>query len=76
MFRIHQDRKTTDINIDGVQRIVVEDVKEYRQEGFYGRIITIFTTDGDSYSLQLEAGKTEELTLKDPEPDEVKFKEV
>ena len=76
MFRIHQSRKPlrTDINIDGVNKITVEEVKEYRQEGFYGRVITIFTTNGEIYCIQLEAGKPEELVLKDPAPDEVWLK--
>ena len=76
MFRIYQDRKTTDINIGDIEKVVVEDVKGYRQAGFYGRVISVWTTDGEVYSIQLEAGRPEQLTLRDPEPDEIKWGDV
>lgn len=75
MFRIDQLRKDnldTIINIGDVTKIVVEEVREHLEAGIYTRSITIFTENGDSYSLTLE-GAEKGLAFKDPEPDEVRL---
>ena len=66
---IYLNRKLneTNINIGDVQKIVVEEIKEFRQGGFHYRIISVFTDDG-IYSIHLE-GSEQELALKEAEPD-------
>lgn len=71
MFRIYQDKKVTDIDVFDVEKVVVEKVKEFLQEGICIRVITIFTENG-TYSIRLE-GAEKALALKEPEPDEVRF---
>jgi hypothetical protein len=76
MFRfLKYNRQCTEINIDEVQKATVSEVKEFRQAGTYGRTITIWTTEGDIYCIQLEGGTPEALTLKDPEPDGVRLED-
>jgi hypothetical protein len=71
MFRIYQDKKSTDIHIDDVQKVVVEEITEHRQAGSYFRTVSIFTDNG-TYCINLE-GSEETLALKEAEPDEVRF---
>jgi hypothetical protein len=70
---IYLNRKLneTNINIGDVQKVVVEEIKDYIEVGTCCRTITVFTDDG-IYSIHLE-GAEKCLALKDPEPDEVRL---
>lgn len=61
--------KITRIWLEHIEKIEVEEVRDFAEPGYAQRGITIWTTGGEKYELILEAETAKQLEFQRPEPE-------